>query len=111
MWAMALSTCTRRIGFIGDAQAAFNRMTTCDIISWTLMIGGYSACGRSDAAFELFLQMQREGFVPDAFVHTSILNRCAASAEALQWVREVHDQAEKSDLLSDKHVGSALVQN
>ena len=97
-----------KCGSIDDARLAFDKMEERDVITWTVMIGGLAEHGCGHEAYELFLQMQREGFKPDAFTYSSILNACA-SAGALEWVKEVHRHAHEAGFESDVRVGSALV--
>jgi pentatricopeptide repeat protein len=52
--------------------------------------------------------MQQVGFKPDARTYVSILNACA-SAGALDWVKEVHNQAREAGFQLDLCVGNALV--
>ena len=72
------------------------------------MIGVCAESGHGYEAFELFRQMQQEGFAPDPMTYTSILNQNASNG-ALEWVREVHTCASNSKLKSDVRVGNALV--
>ena len=97
-----------KFGSIDDARLAFDKMQERDVITWNVMIGGLAEHGCGHEAYELFLQMQREGFKPDAFTYSSILNACA-SAGALEWVKEVHMHAREARFESDLRVGSALV--
>ena len=97
-----------KCGSIDDARLAFDKMEERDIIIWNVMIGGLLQHGCGHEAYELFLQMQREGFKPDAFTYASILNACA-SAGALEWVKEVHTHAREAGFESDVRVGNALV--
>jgi pentatricopeptide repeat protein len=59
-------------------------------------------------AYQLYLQMRREGFQPDAITYASILNACA-SAGALEWVKDAHSHVQEAGLESGLQVGSALV--
>ena len=97
-----------KCGSIDDARLAFDKMEERDVITWNVMIGGLAQHGCGHEAYELFLQMQREGFKPDAVTYASILNACA-SAGALEWVKEVHMHAHEAGFESDVRVGSALV--
>jgi pentatricopeptide repeat protein len=72
------------------------------------MIGAHARTGGDDEAFRLFLQIQREGIIPDAITYSSNLNQCASSG-ALKWAREVHACAVQAGLEKDVRVGSALV--
>lgn len=97
-------------GSIDDARLAFDRMLVRDVISWTTMIRGYAKCGCGALAFKLFLQMEQEGFVPDAITYISILDPCASTgALEWEWVKELHVHAVKGGLESDVRVGNALI--
>jgi pentatricopeptide repeat protein len=52
--------------------------------------------------------MQQVGFKPDARTYVSILNACA-SARALEWMKEVHNQALEAGFELDLRVGNAQV--
>jgi pentatricopeptide repeat protein len=95
-------------GSIDDAQLVFDRMEDRDVITWNMLIGGLADHGHEHKAYELFLQMQREGYVPNAITFVSILNACASEG-ALEWVKEVHRHVLEAQLGSDLRVGSALV--
>ena len=97
-----------KCGSIDDARLAFDKMEERDVVTWNLMIGGLAEHGCGHEAYELFLQMKREGLKPDAFTYASILNACA-SAGALEWVKEVHTHAREAGFESDVRVGNALV--
>ena len=97
-----------KCGSIDDARLAFDKMEERDVVTWTVMIGGLAEHGCGHEAYELFLQMKREGFKPNAITYISILNACA-SAGALEWVKEVHRHAHEAGFESDVRVGSALV--
>ena len=97
-----------KCGSIDDARLAFDKMEERDVVTWNVMIGGLAEHGCGHEAYELFLQMKREGLKPDAFTYASILNACA-SAGALEWVKEVHRHARAAGFESDVRVGSALV--
>ncbi|CAM6120724.1 unnamed protein product [Calypogeia fissa] len=97
-----------KIGSIDDARLVFDRMEKRDLVTWNVMTGGLAMNGLGHEAYQMFLQMRREGFKPDAITYVSILNGCA-SAGALEWVREVHGHACNAGLESDLRVGNALV--
>ncbi|XP_073393313.1 pentatricopeptide repeat-containing protein At2g03880, mitochondrial-like isoform X1 [Physcomitrium patens] len=97
-----------KCGSIDDAQLIFDKMVERNVISWTVMIGGLAHYGRGQEAFHRFLQMQREGFIPNSYTYVSILN-ANASAGALEWVKEVHSHAVNAGLALDLRVGNALV--
>jgi pentatricopeptide repeat protein len=79
-----------------------------DVITWTVMIGGIVQHDFGGDAYDMFIRMQQVGFKPDALTYVSILNACA-SARALEWVMEVHNQACEAGFELDLCVGNALV--
>ncbi|KAG0565624.1 hypothetical protein M758_7G001800 [Ceratodon purpureus] len=95
-------------GSIDDARVVFDEMEDRDVVTFNAMIGGFAQHGCGQNAFSLFLQMQREGLVPDATTYVSILN-VSTSTGSLEWVKEVHRHAVKACLASDLRVGSALI--
>ncbi|CAM6098433.1 unnamed protein product [Calypogeia fissa] len=96
-------------GSIDDARRVFDRMEKRDVITWTVMIGGLAKHGCGHEAYQLFCQMRREGFEPNAITYLSILN-ASASAGALEWLKDVHGHASKAGLVeSHLRVGNALV--
>ena len=68
-----------KCGSLDDARLVFDRMEHRDVITWNVMIGGLAEHGCGQEAYELFMQMQREGLEPDAFTFSSILNPCSSA--------------------------------
>lgn len=97
-----------KCGSLVDAWLVFDQMDNCDVITWTVMIGGLAQQGCGNEAYELFMQMQKEGLKPDAFTFASILYPCS-SAGALEWVKEVHRHIFEAGLELDLRAGNALV--
>jgi len=95
-------------GRIDDARLVFDRMKERYVITWTAMIGAYAESGCGEEAYRLLLQMKQEGFKPDAFTYTSILNACS-SVGSLKWVKQVHSHVLEAGLVSDLRLGNALV--
>jgi pentatricopeptide repeat protein len=79
-----------------------------DVITWTMMIGGLAQHGFGGVAYDMLIRMQKEGFKPNVYANVSIMNACA-SAGALEWVKEVHNQAREAGFELDLRVGNALV--
>lgn len=55
------------------------KMVDRGVVSWNAMIASYAENDFGNEAFELFLQMQREGFSPNVSTYLSILNPSASS--------------------------------
>ena len=76
-----------KCGSIMDAKKVFDKIVRHDVISLTVMIGACAESGR----------------------HVRMLNECD-SPVALEWGREVHNQARKAGFASDVRLGSVLCQ-
>jgi pentatricopeptide repeat protein len=97
-----------KCGSMDDVRLAFHRIEEWDVITWTVMIGGLAQHGFGGDAYDMFIRMQQEGFEPDVRTYVSILN-AGGSAGALEWVKEVHNQARQAGFELDLFVGIALV--
>jgi pentatricopeptide repeat protein len=95
-------------GSVDDAQLVFNKMVERNVTTWNSMIGGLAQHGYAQKAFLLFLQMHKEGYVPNIFTYVSLL-RASANVVDIEWVKEVHSHAIKAGIASDVRVGSALI--
>ncbi|KAK9069855.1 hypothetical protein SSX86_010251 [Deinandra increscens subsp. villosa] len=64
-------------GLIKQARQLFDEMPDRDVVAWTAMISGYTACERYNSAWVMFKDMMREGFdCPNAFTFSSVLKAC-----------------------------------
>jgi pentatricopeptide repeat protein len=72
------------------------------------MIGGIVQHDFGGDAYDMLIRMQQVGFKPDARTYVSILIACA-SVGALEWMKEVHNQACEAGFELDLCVDSALV--
>jgi pentatricopeptide repeat protein len=97
-----------KCGSVDDARLGFHRIEGWDVITWTVIIGGLAQHVFGGDAYDMFIRMQQVGFKPDARTYVSILNACA-SARALEWMKEVHNQAREAGFELDLRVGNALV--
>jgi pentatricopeptide repeat protein len=97
-----------KCGSIEDAGNVFNKMPSCNVVTWTAMIFGHVKCGQGQKALELFRQMQQEGVQLHSFTFVGVLNACATII-ALEEGKCVHHHIVQSGLESDVFVGSSLV--
>lgn len=97
-----------KCGKVKAARRLFDEMTARNVISWTTMIAGYmqNSCNRE--AMNLFSEMTRLGWKPDAFACTSVLTSCG-SLKALDQGRQVHAYTIKANLESDDFVANGLI--
>jgi len=97
-----------KCGSIEDAKRVFNKLPSCDVLSWNAMLLGHVNCGQGQKALELFQQMQQEGVSPNPVTFVGVLNACA-SVFALEEGNRVHEQIIQSRCESDVFVRSSLV--
>eukprot|EP01018_Ginkgo_biloba_P007785 Gb_19828 [translate_table: standard] len=97
-----------KCGSIEDARQVFDKMSRRDVVSWTVMIGGYVQNGRAHEALTLFHEMQLSGMTPDKVTMVSMISACAHLG-ALQQGKWIHDCVSRSGFESDIIVGSALI--
>ncbi|XP_059063261.1 pentatricopeptide repeat-containing protein At5g16860 isoform X2 [Cryptomeria japonica] len=97
-----------KCGDIQKARELFDKMQNKDVLSWTVMIAGYTQNGFDVEALEIFDQMQLAGVKPDFKTFTSVLPACANLA-ALQRGMVIHEQIVRSGVESESVVMNALI--
>jgi pentatricopeptide repeat protein len=73
-------------GNCGDFDAAlsiFNNMKK-DVISWNCMISNLVKQGKVPEARKLFLEMKKEGFIPDTYTFTALLPVCQGLSDGIE---------------------------
>ncbi|KAL8124882.1 pentatricopeptide repeat-containing protein At5g39350-like [Apium graveolens] len=73
-----------RSGLIACARMIFDNMFQKDVISWSVMMNGYSLHGDSETALGLLSQMRCAGFIPDDITYVSILSACSHTGSVTQ---------------------------
>ncbi|KAJ7534639.1 hypothetical protein O6H91_13G104000 [Diphasiastrum complanatum] len=68
-----------KCGHIEDARQVFNNMNERDVVSWNVMIAGYTQQGLGKEALTLLEQMRREGRRPDEVTYVNVLSACSHS--------------------------------
>lgn len=97
-----------KCGSVMEACQMFNCMRERDVVSWTSMISGYVRLGHRKEAINFFKQMLQEGFEPDEFTFSNILQACGSPAD-LEQGRNVHEMIVGAGYESDVHVATALI--
>ncbi|KAL4326601.1 hypothetical protein HN51_033755 [Arachis hypogaea] len=81
----------RKCGSLKDARKVFEAMQLRNVVSWTLMISGYSQNGQENDAIIMYLQMLRSGHLPDQLTFGSILKACSIAGDiTLGWQLHGH---------------------
>ncbi|TKW41789.1 hypothetical protein SEVIR_1G340800v4 [Setaria viridis] len=76
-----------RCGQVELAAQVFRSMRKRTVVSWNSMIVGFAANGRCADAIELFEEMRRQGFKPDAVTLTGVLTACSHAGLTDQGLR------------------------
>ncbi|XP_023760746.1 putative pentatricopeptide repeat-containing protein At1g56570 [Lactuca sativa] len=64
-------------GLLNHARQLFEEMPDRDVVAWTAMISGYTACNHHNSAWMMFKDMTRESSDhPNAFTFSSVLKAC-----------------------------------
>ncbi|XP_048236130.1 putative pentatricopeptide repeat-containing protein At3g13770, mitochondrial [Ricinus communis] len=93
---------------IEDAKLLFDVMPSKDLVTWTVMIGGYAECGNAKESLVLFDHLREEGFVPDKIAMVSIVNACAKLG-AMNKARFVHEYVNRNRFSLDVILGTAMI--
>lgn len=93
---------------VDDADVAFNKLSSRDLFTWTVIITSHAQANQGEKALNYFKQMQQEGVKPNEFTLAGCLSGCSSLA-SLEGGQQLHSMALKSGHLSDMFVGSALV--
>ncbi|XP_052115373.1 pentatricopeptide repeat-containing protein At3g53360, mitochondrial isoform X2 [Arachis duranensis] len=80
-----------KCGSLKDARKVFEAMQLRNVVSWTLMISGYSQNSQENDAIIMYLQMLRSGHLPDQLTFGSILKACSIAGDiTLGWQLHGH---------------------
>lgn len=90
------------------AHGIFDSLSERNVFSWSALIAAYAQHGQDNEAFQLFLQMQLEGVIPNKITFLSIL-AAVTNLAALQKSQQVHACLVGSEFKSDDILGTALV--
>ena len=104
----AIADAYAKCELLEDARKVFDRMEERDIVSWTTLVAAYSQCSQYAEALFTFSKMKEEGFIPNQFTFSTVLDACA-SLSLLDYGRQVHGLLCKAGLDADKCTESALI--
>ncbi|KAJ7518207.1 hypothetical protein O6H91_21G059000 [Diphasiastrum complanatum] len=90
------------------ARQVFNNMHERNVVSWNVLIEGYSQQGLCKEALALYDQMKQQGLQPDNVTYVVLLKACASIA-ALEQGEQFHLDIIDSGFELDEVVGNTLV--
>ena len=98
-----------KCGSLNLAQQVFDKIQTPDMVSWTILIGGYVEHGHGEDAIKCFERFRSEGISPNAFLLVYIMKACGMIG-ASEKVEEIHAYIESQGLLEkDLVIGNTLL--
>lgn len=98
-----------KCGNLNDALGVFDRMTTKNVVTWTVMISGYVQHGLASEALDKYVLMQKDGQTPaDSVAFLALLKACGTIG-AIQQGKQLHVQICERGLDADVVMGNALV--
>ncbi|PON45036.1 Tetratricopeptide-like helical domain containing protein [Parasponia andersonii] len=91
------------------AHKLFDEMFDRDVISWSVMIGGYVHCGEAQIGVQTFLNMTSKGGIePDGVTMVSVLKACANLGDQTMGTL-VHGLVIRRGLDWDLFIGNSLI--
>ncbi|OMO68329.1 Germin [Corchorus olitorius] len=93
---------------IEDARKLFDNMPHKDLVTWTVMIGGYAECGNAKESLALFEWMIEEGLVPDKINMVTVVDACAKLG-AMHKARHVHEYICRMGFNLNAILGTAII--
>ncbi|KAI5083686.1 hypothetical protein GOP47_0003429, partial [Adiantum capillus-veneris] len=98
-----------KCGDVSEARRVLKELTFLDVVSWNVLIGGYTQGNEAEQALNCFEEMQHEGMSPDGVTYACALKACA-TIKAVDKGKQVHQEVVRRGLLhNDVVLGNALV--
>ncbi|GFP91552.1 pentatricopeptide repeat-containing protein at3g24000 mitochondrial [Phtheirospermum japonicum] len=97
-----------KCGDMDTARKVFDGITERDMVSYTMLVTGYSQCDEFEEALVLYLDMVRMRFQPNEFTFGSAL-KSAGGMQSDAMGKGIHGSCLKSGYDDNVYVGSALV--
>ncbi|KAH7299718.1 hypothetical protein KP509_24G025900 [Ceratopteris richardii] len=94
--------------FMTQAQETFDKLPGRDIVTWNVLIVGYSRLGHWEEVLLCFGRMQSDGCIPSIATLVFGLKACAAIGNSDRG-GELHAEIARLQLTGDPQIGSALV--
>lgn len=66
-----------KCGMMDEAMGVFENMPRRDLVSWTMMITGFTQSGQGSEAIDIYRQMQKERMKGDRIVMLGLIQACA----------------------------------
>ncbi|RDX69105.1 Pentatricopeptide repeat-containing protein, partial [Mucuna pruriens] len=95
-------------GRIHDARFMFDKMSHRDVVTWNIMIHGYTQSGHYDLVLNLYEEMKTSATEPDAIILCTVLSACGHAGN-LSYGKAIHEFIKDNELRVNSHLQTALV--
>ena len=97
-----------RFGTLPKAKEVLDELLVRDIVSWSMLIDGYTQHGHGEEALKCYEEMQKEGLSPNVVTFTCLL-KASGSTGAIDKGKAIHEEIVSKGLLDkDIVLGNAL---
>ncbi|KAH7426122.1 hypothetical protein KP509_11G085600 [Ceratopteris richardii] len=97
-----------RCGSMDEAQRVFDNLPIRNVVTWSVMIAGYTELGHGHAALTLFDKMLQEGIKPDGVILACLLKACG-SIKSVEHGNMLYEEAIRNGFEKDVFVGNTLI--
>lgn len=97
-----------KCGYLEDACRVFSSLPKRSVVTWNILLKGFTETGHGNKTLELFLLMQEDGLKPDTVTLLCTIKACSSIA-ALQQGHLIHTRSTKWGLDMDLSVGNSLI--
>eukprot|EP00250_Pteridium_aquilinum_P003916 c14180_g1_i2 orf=213-3113(+) len=95
-------------GFLSEAQEAFDKLSTRDLVSWNALIAGYAEYGPCEEVLSCFERMHSDGIAQGTVTFLCAFKACG-NMVAIDKGLELHTDSTLRGFDNDRSVGSTLV--
>ena len=99
-----------KCGRLEDACKETHKLSSCDVVTWTSMIVGYTQKGHGEHSLELFNEMKLKDMQPGKVAYSAALKACAGlGLRGIEEGRSIHDAIIKHGFDEDTVLGSSII--
>ncbi|AAF15931.1 Pentatricopeptide repeat-containing protein chloroplastic [Arabidopsis thaliana] len=97
-----------KCGHMAEAMEVFSRIPNPSVVSWTVMLSGYTKSNDAFSALEIFKEMRHSGVEINNCTVTSVISACGRPSMVCE-ASQVHAWVFKSGFYLDSSVAAALI--
>ncbi|KFK41900.1 hypothetical protein AALP_AA2G186800 [Arabis alpina] len=97
-----------KCGYMAEAREAFSRILKPSVVSWTVMLSGFTKSNDGNSALEIFKEMRGSGVEINSCTVTSVVAACGRPYMVCE-ASQIHGWVFKSGFYLDSSVAASLV--